>query len=168
MLELTPNACSPPAERRDRRPGPDGQPGRPEIGRSVVLLERVGPSDRLTAYLTRSGDAPVDVALLRAELARTLPAYMLPAAYVSLDVLPLTAHGKVDRAKLTEAARPDPLPAPDSPTAESPAAGSPAPESPAVGSPVADSPVAGLDIERSVRTIFEEVLGSRDIDRAAG
>lgn len=131
---------------------------RPEIGRSVVLLERVGPSDRLTAYLTRSGDAPVDVALLRAELARTLPAYMLPAAYVVLDVLPLTAHGKVDRAKLTEAARPVPLPAPDSPTAESPAVGSPAP----------DSPVAGLDIERSVRTIFEEVLGSRDIDRAAG
>ena len=34
--------------------------------------------------------------------------------------------------------------------------------------PAADSPMAALDIERTVRGIFEEVLGSRDIDRAAG
>ncbi|GAA5602737.1 MULTISPECIES: non-ribosomal peptide synthetase [Streptomyces] len=116
---------------------------RPEIGRSVVLLEHVGLSDRLTAYCTGSGDAAVDTALLHAELARTLPAYMLPAAYVVLDAFPLTPHGKVDRAKLAETARAVPLPA-------------------------ADGPVAGLDIERTVRGIFEEVLGSRDIDRAAG
>ncbi|WP_432150235.1 amino acid adenylation domain-containing protein [Streptomyces sp. bgisy029] len=121
---------------------------RPEIGRSVVLLEHAGLSDRLTAYYTAGnkngkGDAPADAASLRTELAKTLPAYMLPAAFVALDAFPLTAHGKVDRAKLTEAARTVPLPA-------------------------AGSPVAALDIERTVRGIFEEVLGSRDIDRAAG
>lgn len=116
---------------------------RPEIGRSVVLLEHAGLSDRLTAYYTGDGDAPVDAALLRAELAKTLPAYMLPAAFVALDAFPLTAHGKVDRARLTEAARTVPRQA-------------------------ADSPVAALDVERTVRGIFEEVLGSRDIDRAAG
>ncbi|MFD4233266.1 amino acid adenylation domain-containing protein [Streptomyces sp. NPDC058542] len=115
----------------------------PAIGRSVVVLEQTGLSDRLTAYYTGKGAAPVDAALLRAELARTLPAYMLPAAFVALDAFPLTAHGKVDRAKLTEAARTVPLPA-------------------------AATPVAALDIERAVRGIFEEVLGSRDIDRAAG
>lgn len=121
---------------------------RPEIDRSVVVLEHVGLSDRLTAYCTGSGDGPVDAALLRAELARTLPAHMLPAAFVALDAFPLTAHGKVDRAKLTEGARTVPLPAADS--------------------PAADSPVAALDVERTVRGIFEEVLGSRDIERAAG
>ncbi|MCI3928185.1 non-ribosomal peptide synthetase [Streptomyces sp. AN091965] len=115
----------------------------PEIGRSVVLLEHVGLSDRLTAYYTGKGDAPVDAALLRAELAKTLPAYMLPAAFVALDAFPLTAHGKVDRAKLTEAARTVPLPA-------------------------AERPGAAPDIERTVRGIFEEVLGSRDVDRTAG
>ncbi|MGA5045398.1 amino acid adenylation domain-containing protein [Streptomyces arboris] len=130
----------------------------PEIGRSVILLEQDGLSDRLTAYYTANGDAPVDAALLRAQLAKTLPAYMLPAAFVALDAFPLTAHGKVDRAKLTEAARTVPLPA----------TGSPADGSPADGSPVAGSLVAALDIERTVRGIFEEVLGSRDIDRAAG
>ncbi|MFJ2027155.1 amino acid adenylation domain-containing protein [Streptomyces sp. NPDC087897] len=116
---------------------------RPEIGRSVVLLERVGLTDRLTAYYTGTGEAPVDVTRLRAELAKTLPAYMLPAAFVALDAFPLTAHGKVDRAKLTGAARMVPPPA--------------------VG-----GPVTALDLERTVRGIFEEVLGSRDIDRAAG
>ncbi|MFJ2151800.1 amino acid adenylation domain-containing protein [Streptomyces microflavus] len=115
----------------------------PAIGRSVVLLDHAGLSDRLTAYYTGNGDGPVDAALLRAELAKTLPAYMLPAAFVALDAFPLTAHGKVDRAKLTEAVRTVPLPA-------------------------AGSPVAALDIERTVRGILEEVLGSRDIDRAAG
>ncbi|MFH8377913.1 amino acid adenylation domain-containing protein [Streptomyces cyaneofuscatus] len=119
----------------------------PAIGRSVVLLEHAGLSDRLTAYYTGKGDAPVDDALLRAELATTLPAYMLPAAFVALDAFPLTAHGKVDRAKLAEAAQAVPL---------------------AAGSPVADSRVVALDIERTVRGIFAEVLGSRDIDRAAG
>ncbi|WP_371930646.1 amino acid adenylation domain-containing protein [Streptomyces poriferorum] len=121
---------------------------RPEIGRSVVLLEHAGLSDRLTAYCTGNGDAPVDAALLRAELAKTLPAYMVPAAFVALDAFPLTAHGKIDRAKLTEAAQTVPLPAADSP----------------VAAPHIERP----DIERTVRGIFEEVLGSRDIDRSAG
>ncbi|WP_299535815.1 non-ribosomal peptide synthetase [uncultured Streptomyces sp.] len=116
---------------------------RPDIGRSVVLLEHAGLSDRLTAYYTRNGDAPVDSALLRAELAKTLPAYMLPAAFVALDAFPLTPHGKVDRAKLAGAARTAPLAA-------------------------TEGPVAAPDIERTVRGIFEEVLGARDIDRAAG
>ncbi|MEU9201095.1 amino acid adenylation domain-containing protein [Streptomyces sp. NPDC048332] len=125
---------------------------RPEISRSAVLVEHAGVSDRLTAYYTGNGDAPVDAALLRAELARTLPAYMLPAAFVALDAFPLTAHGKVDRAGLAEAARTMALAAADSPAADSPASG----------------PVAARGIERTVRGIFEEVLGSRDIDRAAG
>ncbi len=126
---------------------------RPEIARSIVLLEHAGLSDRLTAYCTGNGDTPVDAALLRAELARTLPAYMVPAAFVTLDAFPLTPHGKVDRAKLAEAARTGPLPAAGGSVSDTPAA---------------DSLVAAPDIERTVRGIFEEVLASGDIDRAAG
>jgi hypothetical protein len=44
------------------------------------------------AYLL--GD--VDVDRLRADLRRTLPDYMMPAAFVRLDALPLTPAGKVD------------------------------------------------------------------------
>jgi acyl carrier protein len=50
------------------------------------------------------GDGDVDTALdveaVRSALLLTLPAYMVPAHFVVLDALPLTANGKVDRKAL--------------------------------------------------------------------
>ncbi|CAJ8507110.1 syringomycin synthetase [Burkholderia pseudomallei] len=48
---------------------------------------------RLVAYYT--GDA--DATALRAQAAQHLPSYMVPSAYVRLDVWPLTPNGKLDR-----------------------------------------------------------------------
>ncbi|WP_260606891.1 polyketide synthase, partial [Streptomyces sp. WAC08241] len=53
---------------------------------------------RLTAYLV--GDAVPGKARLDVLVGAALPAYMVPDAYVDLDVLPLTDNGKVARAKL--------------------------------------------------------------------
>ena len=60
--------------------------------------DRDGPG-RLVAYVVAEGDAP-GTGELRAFLGRSLPEYMLPAAFVALDRLPLTPNGKVDRQAL--------------------------------------------------------------------
>ncbi|SKA38482.1 amino acid adenylation domain-containing protein [Marinactinospora thermotolerans DSM 45154] len=73
----------------------------PDVGQVAVDTWEAAPGDRrVAAYVVPAGDGGVDPALLRAHLARTLPPSMIPAAFVTLDALPLTAHGKIDRAAL--------------------------------------------------------------------
>jgi thioesterase domain-containing protein len=76
----------------------------PAVREAVVLAREDTPGERrLVAYVVGDETAGADV--LRAHLSETLPDYMVPAAYVRLGSLPLTASGKVDRRA---------LPAPDS------------------------------------------------------
>ncbi|MFL5542792.1 MAG: non-ribosomal peptide synthetase, partial [Longimicrobiaceae bacterium] len=68
--------------------------------REAVVLVRAEANEaaRLVAYFVGSGDA--DAEALRAHLAKSLPEYMVPAAYVRLEALPLTPSGKLDRKAL--------------------------------------------------------------------
>ncbi|RKG73736.1 amino acid adenylation domain-containing protein, partial [Corallococcus exercitus] len=75
---------------------------------AFTLLREDSPSNlRLVSYVVSSDESP-DEAPLRALLKARVPEYMVPAAFVFLDALPLTASGKVD----TRA-----LPVPGTPTA---------------------------------------------------
>ncbi|MFT4087147.1 MAG: amino acid adenylation domain-containing protein [Gordonia sp. (in: high G+C Gram-positive bacteria)] len=59
-----------------------------------------GPAgDQLVGYLAPAG---VDAARVEAELARTLPEYMVPTVWVLLETMPLNSAGKVDRRALPE------------------------------------------------------------------
>ncbi|MFD0969297.1 non-ribosomal peptide synthetase [Plantactinospora endophytica] len=73
----------------------------PEVAAAVVVLREDQAGDpRLVGYVTAADGARPDPAALRDALARTLPDYMVPAAVVLLDEIPLSAHGKVDRRRL--------------------------------------------------------------------
>ncbi|MFI6492461.1 amino acid adenylation domain-containing protein [Streptomyces sp. NPDC050564] len=66
----------------------------------VVVLEDAGGEKWLAAYVAVDRASGPDQEALRAGLAAELPAYMVPAAFVLLDELPLSAAGKIDRKAL--------------------------------------------------------------------
>ncbi|WP_460091207.1 non-ribosomal peptide synthase/polyketide synthase [Pseudomonas sp. S2_E02] len=74
----------------------------PGINEAVLLAREDQPGQpRLVAYFTeQAGVEPLAVGELREHLLTQLPDYMVPAAFVRLEALPLTANGKVDRKAL--------------------------------------------------------------------
>jgi amino acid adenylation domain-containing protein len=103
---------------------------------AVIAREDAAGERRLVAYVVAlPGEEVPGVTELRAHLGETLPDFMVPAAFVPLDALPLTENGKLDRRA---------LPAPD----EARAALS------------ADAYVPpGTATERALAEAWEEVLG---------
>jgi amino acid adenylation domain-containing protein len=105
------------------------------IGHPGVAAAVVVGGQRLVAYLVAAdaGCGVPDERELRGVLRAALPEYMHPAVFVELAGLPLTAHGKVDRAAL------------------------PAPEA----SSIREYVPPGTPTEMSLAAVWAEVLGVR-------
>ncbi|MDP3718281.1 MAG: amino acid adenylation domain-containing protein [Acidobacteriota bacterium] len=69
----------------------------------VVHLDAATGAKRLAAYCVGDGAPAPSGVELQAHLKTRLPAYMVPAAFIFLDELPLTVNGKVDRRALAAA-----------------------------------------------------------------
>lgn len=74
----------------------------PAVRACAVLARADRPGDRqLVAYFVAESPAqPPTAAQLRGQLAAALPEFMVPARYLRLDALPVTANGKLDRRAL--------------------------------------------------------------------
>jgi acyl carrier protein len=66
----------------------------------VLLREDVPDEKRLVAYVVPADENAIDAGHLLERLKKRLPLYMIPAACVVLESLPLTASSKVDRQAL--------------------------------------------------------------------
>jgi amino acid adenylation domain-containing protein len=73
----------------------------PAIAESFVVASDEGTGEkRLVAYIVPRANASPSVNDLRGFLGKELPDYMLPAAFISLEALPVGPNGKVDRSAL--------------------------------------------------------------------
>jgi amino acid adenylation domain-containing protein len=113
------------------------------VEQAVVIAREDRPGDkRLVSYITGTAD-PVEI---RAALAEQLPAYMVPAAVVVIDAMPLTVNGKLD----TRA-----LPAPDYTAGDYHAPASPTEE---ILAGIYAQPPRN-DTERRVAALWADLLG---------
>ncbi|MFT3815683.1 MAG: non-ribosomal peptide synthase/polyketide synthase [Acidovorax sp.] len=109
----------------------------PEVREAVVVAAEGPAGARLVGYVSAKAGQEVDSAELKARLGRALPDYMVPAAIVVLEALPLNVNGKVDRKAL-----PDPE---------------------FTGGDAYEAPVG--EVEEALAAVWAEVLGVEKVGR---
>ncbi|OUM08469.1 non-ribosomal peptide synthetase [Pseudomonas syringae] len=108
----------------------------------VLARDDAHQGKRLIAYLIPESGAVIEVAHLRKQLGATLPDYMVPSAFVSLNAYPLTGNGKLDQDAL------------------------PAPGTDAMAGHDYEAPQG--PVEEALAQIFSELLGVERVGRRDG
>ncbi len=104
----------------------------------VVVYEESADSQGIVAYIAPQKEQTLTISELRSFLESKLPSYMIPAAFVTLEVLPLTPNGKIDRKA---------LPAPDTTRPQLEAAYQP----------------PQTEVEQKIADIWQEVLNVENV-----
>jgi len=105
----------------------------------VVAREDIEGDKRLVAYLVAEIGVTLEAVQLRATLSRELAEYMIPSAFVSMEALPLTANGKLDRKAL------------------------PSPDQTSVASRVYAAPMG--EVEQTIAEVWQQLLGLERVSR---
>ncbi|WP_063920716.1 amino acid adenylation domain-containing protein [Nocardia mikamii] len=74
----------------------------PGVARAIAVVHSSEIAAQLVGYLVPVAGATVDTDAVLAHAAAELPNYMVPTTLMVLDTVPLTASGKLDRARLPE------------------------------------------------------------------
>jgi thioesterase domain-containing protein/acyl carrier protein len=112
----------------------------PAVRQAVVVAPGETSADRrLVAYVVLDAADRPDAASLRAFLEASLPGYMVPAAWVVLETMPMTDNGKIDRAAL------------------------PAPE-PRADQRAAPARALADEVERRLAALWQETLGAAVVE----
>jgi amino acid adenylation domain-containing protein len=106
---------------------------------AVIVREDTPGDKRLAAYVVAHDGVQLSATTLREQLASILPVYMVPSAFVILDVLPLTPNGKLDRKAL------------------------PMPDQDALATREYAAPVGDLEI--AIAQIWQDLLGLEQVGR---
>jgi acyl carrier protein len=78
----------------------------PMVRQSAVVTREARPGDiRIVAYIVVNGGEDLTVSEVRRYLRGSLPDYMIPSFVVTLQSLPMTANGKLDRGALPDVFR---------------------------------------------------------------
>ena len=94
----------------------------PSVARCAVTAQNEPSGEKsLVAYIQSAAAKQLSAEELRAFLLLKLPEHMVPAVFVTLEALPLTSHGKIDRSvlpdpKTVRASTAEPYAAPQTPT----------------------------------------------------
>lgn len=82
--------------------------GEPDVGQAAAVAVKVDGNDLLIAFVAPGqGAQNLSPEVLCSRLQRSLPAYMVPDRILTLEQLPVTANGKLDRQALASMALPE-------------------------------------------------------------
>lgn len=73
----------------------------PNVKNVSVLIKKLGNTSELISYYTKNNHCDDLPTVLKMDLEKKLPKYMIPISFIEIKEMPITANGKIDKKKLS-------------------------------------------------------------------